>query len=719
MVRALKPTSMGTRLEALLRPKSVAVVGASRSRASVGGEIFANLVLRPFAGTVYPVHASAHEVQGVRAYPSIAELPEAVDLAVISIPAPQVPAVLQQCATAGTKAAVVITAGFGEAGAAGADAQRHLVRAARAASIRIVGPNCLGVLNTDPEVALHATFATAWPPAGNVSIASQSGALGIALLDEARDHGIGIRHFVSLGNEADVSAEDLLEYWENDPGTRVILLYLETIRDPRRFLETARRVTRSKPIVAVKSGRGVAGARAAGSHTGALATKDVLVAALLLQAGVVRVSTLEELFDAATFLTTQQRPVGKRVAIITNAGGPGILTADACEARGLVVPQFADGTADAIKGAVPGAGAGNPLDLLAGATAQTFEAVLPLTLGDPGIDAVIVECVPTTTTDVREVARAIAAARRYAQKPIVACIMGKRGVDDARLTLAKARVPTYALPESAAAAVRAGVDHSVASAPRPTEGQAQSVTPASWRAPQMTPGEQRWLDTTEIADLLRVFGLRCLPSVTVQDAEGAIQAAEMFGWPVALKIVSRAVIHKSDIGGVLLSLPNAMAIRDGISVLRQRMERAGRGGDFDSILVQPMAPRGVEMFLGATRDPVFGPAIAFGTGGVQVSLWNDVSIRLAPLCEDEAARLVDSVRGRVLLDGFRGGPPGDRQALAAAIVQVSRLMTAVPEVLELDLNPLLALEPGRGVVAVDARVRVRSTASVASEEKTP
>jgi acetyl coenzyme A synthetase (ADP forming)-like protein len=710
---------MRTPLEALLRPKSVAVVGASRSRASVGGEIFANLVRRPFAGTVYPVNASAHEVQGVRAYSAIAEIPEPVDLAVVAVPAPQVQAVLQQCTTAGTKAAVVVTAGFGEVGAAGMDTQGQLLRVARAASLRIVGPNCLGVLNTDPEVALHATFATAWPAAGNVSVASQSGALGAALLDAAAEHGIGIRNFISLGNEVDVSAEDLLEYWENDPGTRVILLYLETIRDPRRFLEIARRITRSKPIVAVKGGRNAASSRAAGSHTGALATKDVLVNALLSQAGVVRVSTLEALFDAATLLTTQPGRVGRRIAIVSNAGGPGVLTADACEARGLLVPPFDNGTADAIKGAVPGIATGNPLDLLDGAVAQTFEAVLPLALGDPGIDTVIVEWVPTTMTDVGAVATAIAAARRYAKKPIVACIMGKRGVDEARATLAKSRVPTYTLPESAAAAVRAGVDYAVAASPRHTEGHAHVMSPSSWRLPPMGPCKERWLDAAEIADLLHAFGLRCLPSVIVQDSESAIQAAEMFGWPVALKIVAPAVIHKSDIGGVLLSLPNPMAIRDGISILRQRMERAGQGRDLDSILVQPMAPRGVEMFLGATRDPVFGPAIAFGTGGVQVSLWNDLSVRLAPVCEDEAARLVDSVRGRVLLDGYRGGPRGDRQALAAAILQVSRLMDAVPEVLELDLNPLLALEPGRGVVAVDARVRVRATACIASEEETP
>ncbi len=695
-------------LDALLRPKAVAVVGASRSRTSVGGEIFANLVRRPFSGTVYPVHATAREVQGIRAYASIADLPESIDLAVIAVPAPAVPAVLGQCAAAGTKAAVIVTSGFGEAGTAGQCAQRQMVDTARVASLRIVGPNCLGVLNTDPEVALHATFATEWPPVGNVSVASQSGALGIALLDEARDHGIGIRHFVSLGNEADVSAEDLLEYWENDPGTRVILLYLETIRDPRRFLETAKRITRSKAIVAVKSGHSVAGAHAAGSHTGALATKDALVDALFSQAGVVRASTLEELFDAATFLTTQQGRVGKRIAIVTNAGGPGILTADACEARGLIVPAFEDATVKAIEGAVPGVAGNNPLDLLAGATARAFDTVLSLVLGDPGIDAVVVECVPTTNTDVREVAVAVAAARRPAHKPIVACVMGKRHVDDARATLSKARVPTYALPESVAAALRAGVEQTAAASSRDAENRADKLVPPGWRCPPLTGGEERWLDAAETADLLHAFGLHGLPSVAVKNAEDAIQAAERLGWPVALKIVSRAVVHKTDIGGVLLSLTNAEAIRDGVITLQQRMHRAGHGGDLDAILVQPMAPGGIEMFLGATRDPLFGPAVAFGTGGVQVGLWNDVVVRLAPLSAPEAENMVDSVRGRALLDGFRGGPKGDRHVLVDAIVRISRLIFAMPEVLELDLNPLLALEPGRGVVAVDARIRIGS-----------
>jgi acetate---CoA ligase (ADP-forming) len=700
---------MPSTLDALLRPRSVAVIGASRSRSSVGGEIFANLVRRPFAGSVYPVHATAGDVQGVRAYPNVAALPQAVDLAIIAIPAAGVAQALERCAAAGTKAAVIVSAGFGESGESGKRAEERILEIAKSASMRVVGPNCLGVLNTDPEVALHATFSTDWPPSGNVSVASQSGALGIALLDEARDHGIGIRHFVSLGNGADVSAEHLLEYWEHDAGTQVILLYLESLPNPRRFLETARRVTRVKPVVAVKGGRSIAGARAAGSHTGALATKDALVDAVLSQAGVVRVSTLEELFDAATLLSSRQGPVGRRIGIVTNAGGPGILTADACEARGLVVPAFQAATVTALGGAIAETSAHNPLDLLAGATAETFDAAIPLVLADGGIDAVIVECVPTTATDVRSVATAIAQARRYQDKPIVACVMGKRGVEEAQSTLRKASVPVFALPESAAGALRAGLQHAEAVRSGDSEGKAHQPIAKTDVAPRIR-ATDGWLDPGDTADLLGAFGLHLLPSARARDAEDALHAAEMLGWPVALKIVSRAVLHKSDVGGVLLGVTGAEEVRDACATLRRRMEQSGHAGDLEAILVQPMAPRGVEMFVGATRDATFGSVIAFGTGGVQLALWNDVIIRLGPVSAMEASRMVDSVRGRKLLDGFRGAPPGDRSALCEAIVQVSQLMDAVPEVAELDLNPLLALEPGRGVVVVDARVRLARTA---------
>ncbi len=522
-------------LVALLAPKTVAVVGASRSRTSVGGEIFANLVGRPFAGPVYPVNATASHVQGVRAYRRIAEVPDTVDLAVIAVPASKVPQILVECAQGGVKAAVIITAGFGESGDEGTRAQAAIVATARQTGMRLVGPNCLGVLSTDPEVALHATFSTGWPPRGNVSIASQSGALGIALLDEARDHGIGIRHFVSLGNEADVSAEDLLEYWEGDAETRVIVLYLESFRDPRRFLEVARRVSRTKPIVAVKGGRSSAGARAAGSHTGALATRDAVVDALLTQAGIVRAATLEELFDAAALLAAGCVPTGKSVAIVTNAGGPGILAADACAARGLSVPAFDGATARALAGAVPEASVRNPVDLVASAQAETFDVAIPIALGDHGINALLVACVPTTSADVREVARVIANARSYATKPVVACIMGKRGVEVARAILHEAHVPVYSLPESAASALAAAASY--AECASRTEGTAlrdgAAVAAAQARILARTGGgdsvEGRWLAPHETSALLDACGIRCLPSVQATDADAATRAASTLG----------------------------------------------------------------------------------------------------------------------------------------------------------------------------------------------
>jgi acetate---CoA ligase (ADP-forming) len=699
---------MDNSLEALMCPKSVAVVGASRSRESIGGEIFANLVRRPFAGPAYPINPNATDVQGVRAYPNVAALPARVDLAIVAVPATAAVSVVEQCADAGVQAVVMITAGFREAGGPGALAEQRMLTIARERSMRIVGPNCLGVLNTDPAVALHGTFATDWPPGGKVSVASQSGAIGIALLDEARDHGIGIRQFVSLGNEMDVSAEDLLEYWEYDNGTQVILLYLESFPTPRRFLEVARRVTRNKPVIVVKSGRTPAGARAAGSHTGSLTTKDVLVDALLTQAGVVRVSTLEELFDAAAFLSSDHGGVpGRRVAVVTNAGGPGILTADACEARGLAIPVLNKRTVDALECVAPGGAAHNPLDLLAGASAAVFDVAIPIVLADRGIDALIVECVPTTSTDVRDFARVVVRAREHAQKPIVTCIMGKHGVSEAQQILRAAHVPTYSLPEAAASALRAGVSH----AERCRTERDTSPT-AAYSAPLRTfekvgTSADRWLKPEEVANLFDAFGLQVVPSLQVEDAAEAVRAADSLGWPVALKVVSKSVLHKSDVGGVILGLSTAASVRDAVATLHRRMEAAGHAQDIDGFLVQPMAPSGIEMFIGATRDPGFGPAIAFGTGGVELELWNDVIVRLAPLSHSDAVSMVNAVRGHKLLDGFRGRPRGDRQAVANAIVRASHLMEVVPDVLDLDINPLLVLEPGRGAAAVDARVRVR------------
>jgi acetyl coenzyme A synthetase (ADP forming)-like protein len=721
MDRAAAPGMARSSLDAVLSPASVAVIGASRSRAHVGGEIFANLIRRPFAGPVYPVHASATHVQGVRAYKSIGDVPEAVDLAIIAVPAKDTVGLIRVCADAGVKAAVVITAGFGELGAEGQRAQSQMIATARETGMRIVGPNCLGVLNTDPDVLLHATFATGWPPRGNVSIASQSGALGVALLDEANEHGIGIRQFVSLGNEADVSPEDLLEHWEHDPETRVILLYLESLREPRRFLEVARRVTRAKPVVAVKSGRSPAGARAAGSHTGALATRDVVVDALLAQAGVVRVGRLEALFDTATLLSAGRFPAGRRVGIVTNAGGPGILAADACAAHGLSVPPLADGTRREVLAVVPEASAGNPVDLVASATSKAYADVLPTILRDPNIDSLIVTCVPTNNADAREVAQVVARVWAGSRKPMAACILGTKGVHEARAILQQAQIPVYALPESAPTAMAAAATHAEGAGRKYSESSLSPLDAAGVRA-RIARGDGtdgvRWLRPDELTPLFDAYGIRCLASAVAKDADGAARAASSLGYPVAVKVMSSTVHHKSDIGGVLLGLRSETEVRDGVVTLERRMEAAGHGGQLEGFFVQAMAPRGVEMFVGGSRDGLFGPIVAFGTGGVELELWNDVVLRLAPIGLEEARRMLDSIRGRALLDGFRGAPRADRDALVDAIQRVSRLMEDVPEVLELDLNPLVALPPGQGVVAVDARVRV-TVRSRGSETGTP
>jgi acyl-CoA synthetase (NDP forming) len=382
----------------------------------------------------------------------------------------------------------------------------------------------------------------------------------------------------------------------------------------------------------------------------------------------------------------------------------------------MKVQTFTPATVLALEGAVAGLHVQNPIDLLAGATAETFDAAIPLVLGDMGVDVLLVECVPTTMTDVHDVARVVAAARRYAVKPIVACVMGRSGVEEARAVLAQARVPVYRLPESAAAALAAAARHADGSRPVPESDEAPGARSAIQPIPKFTAAEDRWLDAAEASDLLHAFGIHGLQTVRVQDPHAAIQAAEMFGWPVALKIASRAVLHKSDVGGVILGVSGRAAVHDAIATLRRRMEAAGHGQDLEGILVQPMAPRGLEMFLGASRDPAFGAVIAFGTGGVQFELWHDVVLRLGPVSSADATAMIDSIRGRVLLDGFRGGPRGDQAALAAAIVQVSRLMEAVPDVLELDLNPLLVLEPGHGVVALDARIRVRGSGAVPSAQ---
>ena len=690
-------------LDALFRPRSVAVIGASRRRGSIGGELFHNLIQNGFNGAVYPVNPVSDVVHSVRAYPDVREIPDPVDLAVIVVPAEQVLEVVDACGEKGVKAIVVITAGFGETGPSGKALQDELVRRVRGHGMRMVGPNCLGLINRDPDVNLDATFGPAWPPFGTVAISSQSGALGLAILEYARDLGIGVSQFVSIGNKADVSGNDLLEYWEHDPLTRVVLLYLESFGNPRRFMRVARRVARTKPIIAVKSGRTEAGARAASSHTGALAGLDVAVDALMWQAGVIRTASIEELFDVAMLLASQPVPRGRRVGILTNAGGPGIMASDACESRGLTVPPLQSETEVSLRAFLPAeASVRNPVDMIASAPATSYERALRLMLADPGLDAVIVLFVPPVVTEATDVAGAIRAGAAGSKKPVLTCFMGKHGVPPALSSLREGRFPSYAFPEGAAIALSLAVRHGEwLDRPDCPFVAANADTVARAHAVLGRGHGERWLSPEDVRELLDLFGIAIPAQSLATSAAEATAAAERVGLPVALKVVSDTLVHKTEVGGVILGLKTPAEVRDAFAALAERL-----GASMQGALVQAMVPHGVETFVGMTQDPTFGPLLGFGIGGVNVEVWRDVVFRVNPIGEVDAAEMLQEIRGRRLLEGFRGAPPADRDALVQALLAVSRLVDACPEIAELDLNPLIALAPGRGVVAVDARIRV-------------
>ncbi|MDQ1435813.1 MAG: hypothetical protein QOF59_2629 [Actinomycetota bacterium] len=691
----------------LLAPRSIAVIGASTTSGKIGHELFRNLLEYGFEGPVYPVHPSSVSVAGVRAYPSVLDVPDEVDLAVIVVPAPEVPAIARECAEKGVHGMLVITAGFAEVGAEGKDAERSLVAQARRSGMRIIGPNCFGVLNTAPGVRMNATFAPARPVAGNVAFLSQSGGLGIELMSRAGDLGIGISQFVSVGNKADVSGNDLLQFWADDPQTDVILFYLESFGNPGKFVRLARNVARSKPIVAVKSGRTAAGSRAASSHTAALAAPDVAVDALFRQAGVIRVDTLDELLSTAMVLAHQPIPAGRRVAIVSNAGGPGILAADACTGAGLEVPELDDTTQDALrKIASSGASVRNPVDLVAGATAGQYEDALRITLADASIDAVIAIFVPPLVTRADDVARAIGRAAQAANgKPILSCFLGQSGVPDAlRGDDTRPTIPSYAFPESAAHALGRVAD--LADWRRRPPGvvpQLSGIDIARARSIVATAlgaaPDGAWLDPNAAVALISSFGIPVVDQREVTAVQGARAAAREIGFPVALKASAPELVHKSDVGGVALGLRDEESVAAAFEAMSRSL-----GAGMTGAVVQPMVPAGVELLVGITHDPSFGPLVLFGLGGVTAELLGDRALRLVPVTDQDAHDLVRSLRGSQLLFGYRGLPPVHVPALEDLLLRVGALADEIPQIAEMDLNPVVA--SSSGVVAIDVKIRV-------------
>lgn len=701
-----------TSLGPLFHPRSVAVVGASRRPGTIGNALFRNLLGGGFSGPVYPVNPNADAVASVRAYPTVGAIPDPVDLAVLVVPAAAVLDAARDALDAGVRALVVISAGFAEVGAVGRARQDELLALCRARGARLVGPNCMGILVDGPDGALNATFAPTRPPPGNVAVASQSGALGIAILQTARALGIGISCFVSMGNKADLSSNDLLEFWEDDPRTDVIVLYLESFGNPRRFARVAGRVGRRRPIVAVKGGRATAGQRAAASHTAALAGSETGADALFRQAGVIRCDTLDELFAVTTLLANQPLPAGNRVGIITNAGGLGILCADACEANGLTLPSLSEETRTKLRTILPAeASIGNPVDMLASGSAASYGTVLRTVLADPAVDAAIVLFIPPLVTDAADVARAlVAACDPPPTKPVLGCFVGAEGITD-RLR-GKVAIPSYTYPEAAArslghAARRAAwLQRPVGVVPTFPDLDPSAARSIVTRALDRDP--HPWLAPDGVRAVLDAYGIPGPTEVLVRSPEDAAAAFTRLGGPVAVKLASRTIVHKSDVGGVILDCRTPESAAAAYQTIVANLVERGLAEGMEGAVVQPMLGDGVECLVGVSADPTFGPLIAFGLGGVAAEVMGDVAFRLHPLTDVDADALIQSTRAARLLAGYRGRPAADIPALRELLLRLSQLVEDVPEIAELDLNPVIVRPFGQGAVAIDARVRLEA-----------
>ena len=695
-------------LTSVFRPRSIAVVGAGRSPMSIGGLVFRNLLDGRFDGPVYPVNPAATHVQSVASYPSLSRCPQTPELVIVCVPAADVAPVCEEAGQLGSKALVVVSAGFAETGDAGRAAEAELMGIARRYGMRVVGPNCMGVLNGAEDLRMNGTFSQVFPSPGRVAFSSQSGALGLSVLAAAERLGLGISSFASVGNKADISGNDLLQYWEADDDTDVILLYLESFGNPRKFGRIARRIGRSKPIAAVKSGRSTAGERAASSHTGALAAGDVAVEALFRQAGVIRVDSLEDLFGVASILASQPAPQGNRVAILTNAGGPGILAADACEANGLEVPPLDEATCEQLRALLPPEAAiHNPVDMIASASPTDYRRAMSILAADPHVDALLVIFIPPMITMAGEVAKAMgeAAADLAGQKPIVSVFMSEKGVP---AELNEARIPSFTFPEDAAAALgrvarygrwrRRPLGH-VVEIPDADVPTARALVSAALAGDR----QEAWLDAVQADSLLHAFGIATASARVVHTPDEARVAATELGGPFAVKVA--APVHKTDIGGVRLGLSGSDEVAQAVAEMHASLDSADRANvAAQGYLLQEMVSDGVETVVGVTHDPNFGPLLMAGLGGTLVELLRDVAVRIHPLTDTDVDDMLSSLRGLPLLTGYRGSPPVDVAAFRELLFRISALVEEVPEIDQIDLNPVFVRT--EGIAVVDARIKL-------------
>ena len=697
-------------LKAIFTPRSVAVIGASAKPQSLGRAVFANLLFAGYNGCVYPVNSKAKSILGVRAYPTVLDVPDEVDLAVVLVPAGFVPQVLKDAGRKGVKGAIVISAGFKEIGGGGIELERQLQSVAREYGMAVVGPNCFGVINTDPAVSLNATFSRSFPLGGKIAFISQSGAVGVAALEYAAAEKIGFSKFISIGNKADIDENAVLEALADDPETDVILLYLEALENPKEFVRLARRISEKKPILGVKSGRTLEGAKAAASHTGALAGSDEVYDSLFAQCGVLRVDTLEELFRLGMAFAKQPLPRGHRVAIVTNAGGPGIMATDNSVRYGLELASLDPKTKSILMADLPPTvSLNNPIDLIGDADESRYQLAMQAVLADDNVDGVIVICVPQMLTNLEATSKAIAQQARFSNKPVFAVYMATGNIEDSLKILEDAQIPHYRFPEDAARALSAMARYfHWQSRPRTQVRHLENIDREKVRAILAKAKKERrkFLPEPEAHAVLEAYGFPMLRSKMVRDAAEGVAAACEIGFPVVLKIVSPDIVHKVDVGGVRLNLESETEVRDAYAELLQRVTSAKNDVEIWGVLVQEMVRGGKETILGMKRDPHFGALLMFGLGGIYVEVLKDVTFRIAPIRELGAKNMIENIKGIKLLMGYRGEPASDLDAIAESLLRLSQLVTDFPEIEEMDINPLIVLPAGSGARVVDARILI-------------
>lgn len=701
-------------LKFVFSPRSIAVIGASTREESVGRALFSNILFSGYTGIVYPVNPKARGILGVRAYRSVWDIPEEVDLAVVIVPSKNVPAVIEECGEKGVKGAIVISAGFKEIGKKGAELERSVVEISKRYSISLIGPNCLGVINTDPEISFNATFVRGMLKPGNIAFISQSGALGIAALEYAREKNIGLSKFISIGNKADITENDLLAALKDDPQTSVILLYLEDLTNPKGFIELARKITsdisKSKPILAIKSGRTLEGARAASSHTGALGSSDEAYDSLFDQCGVLRVETIEELFNYAMAFATQPLPKGNKIGIVTNAGGFGILATDASVRHGLKLATFEKKTTEKLKKGLPtAANIKNPVDIIGDAKEERYTLALENVLSDRNVDGVILITTPPPMISLKSITTAISEIILKYSKPVMVCCMGVTDISDSLKILDDKNILHYRFPEAAARSMAnlsnyAQWLHRIKTEIRKfTDINKKRVKEIIAFAKKE---KRNFLPEPEAHEILKAYGFPVMDYRLARNEADCIRFAEEIGYPVALKIVSPDIFHKVDVGGVKVNIQNEVELKKGYHEIIQCVKKRKPKANIWGIFVQQMAKKGKETIIGMNRDPHFGAMLMFGMGGVYVEALKDVTFRIAPIRELSAQHMIRNIRSYKILEGVRGEKPSDTKAIAECLERLSQLVTDFKEIAELDINPLIVYDKGKGAKVVDARILI-------------